>query len=126
MLGRARVLQVLRALLADACQGALDYAHHLGHGDLLGCAGEPVSALRPTLALDDASVLELGEDGLEELDRDRLGAGDLVALQRGAFVGRELQECPYRVVGLGRYPHRATIWAAKRSALAQVLATVGV
>ena len=64
--------------------------------------GEPVAAARAALGPDQAGVLQLEQDVLEELQRDPLRLGQLLALDRLA-VGRggELERGAHRVVGFG-------------------------
>jgi len=52
-------------------------------------------------------VLELQEDVLEELQRDVLGLGELLALDRIIVGSGELSRRPHRIVSLGRDAHRS-------------------
>ena len=69
----------------------------------LGGPREPVAAARAALGPDQAGVLELEQDVLQELQRDVLRFGQLLALD-GLAVGRsgELERGAHRVVGLCR------------------------
>jgi hypothetical protein len=83
-LRRAGVLDLLGALAANVGYWALDGSDHLGERDLLGRLREPVAPFGTALALDEAGVLEVEQDVLEELKRDLLCLGDPVALLRRA------------------------------------------
>ena len=79
----------------------LDRANDVGDRHLVGLAGEPVAALGATASAHDAGVLELQEDVLEELQRDVLGLGEFLALDRIVVGGGELGSRPHRIVSLG-------------------------
>ena len=65
-------------------------------------AVEPVAAPGAALGPHQAGVLELEQDVLEELQRDLLRLGELLALDRLAVGGGgELERRPHGVVGLG-------------------------
>ena len=70
-------------------------------GHLVGRLGQPVAALGAAAGADDALVLELEQDVLEELQGDVLGVGEALALDRALLGGGQLGGCPHRVVGLG-------------------------
>ncbi len=103
-----RVVEVLRRGLVDVGERALDRPDHVRDGDVLGRAGEPVAALVPRLARHQARVLELEQDVLEELQRDVLCLGELLALDRLA-VGR-------RPPAPGRRARRSRLWRRSSSA----------
>ena len=90
--------------------GPLDGPDHVGERDLLRRLGEPVAAPGPAPGAHQPRVLELEQDVLEELQRDLLGLGELLALD-GLLVGGggELQRGPDRVVGFGGDPHFVTM-----------------
>ena len=68
--------------------------------------GQPVAALGAAAGADEAGVLELEQDVLEELQRDVLRLGEPLALD-GALLagGGQLGRRPHGVVGLGGNPH---------------------
>ena len=59
----------------DVGDWALYGADDLGDRHLVGRSGEPVAALGAATGADDAVVLELEQDVLEELQGDVLGLG---------------------------------------------------
>ena len=68
--------------------------------------GQPVAALGAAAGADDAVVLELEQDVLEELQRDVLGLGQALALDRASSAGGgKLGSGPHRVVGLRGNSH---------------------
>ena len=88
----------------------LDGPDDVGDRHLGGRTRQPVAAVGAALAADDPGAPELGEDALEEPDRDPLGRGDGLALHRGAGavvggMGGQLGRGPHRVVDLGGDPH---------------------
>ena len=87
VLGVAAVLDRLGRGRLDVGDRALDGADDLGDRHLVGRPGQPVAALGAAAGADDAVVLELEQDVLEELQRDVLGLGEALALDR-ALVGR--------------------------------------
>src|SRR6185437_2974899 len=104
--GAAFVLDLLRAHATDVRERAVDRPDDVREADLVGRAREPVAALRPAPARDDARVAEVGEDVLEEVRRDRLRLCDALALRRAVACGGELDACSDRVVGLRGDSHR--------------------
>ena len=86
VLGVAAVLDVLGRGRLDVGDRALDGADDLGDRHLVGGPGEPVAALGAAAGADDAVVLELEQDVLEELEGDVLGLGKALALDR-RFLG---------------------------------------
>ena len=69
--------------------------------------GQPVAALGAAAGTDDAVVLQLEQDVLEELQGDVLGLGQALALD-GRFLGLgggKLGSGPHRVVGLRGNSH---------------------
>src|SRR5690606_11508106 len=75
--------------------------------------GQPVAALRPPLAPHDPRLAEGGQDVLEEVDRDALGLGDAVALDRPLpRPGGEVHGGPHRIVDLGCHAHQAILTRA--------------
>ena len=74
--------------------------------DLVGRAGQPVAALGAAAGADDAVVLELEQDVLEELEGDVLGLGEALALDGPLAGGGKLGGGPHRVVGLRGNSHR--------------------
>ena len=93
-LGRPGVVELLGRVLVDVGERPLDRADHVGDRDLGGVAGEPVAALGAAPRLDQARVLELEQDVLEELQRDPLGLGQPLALDRLAVVVRRRARAP--------------------------------
>ena len=73
--------------------------------------GELVAAVGAAPGADDAGPAQLGEDVLEEVLRDVLALGEVLALHRHAvrLGGGELDRRPHRVVRLGRDPHRSIL-----------------
>ena len=107
MLGVAAVLDRLGRRRLDVGDRALDGAHDVGDRHLVGGPGQPVAALGAAAGADDAVVLELEQDVLEELQRDVLGLGELLALDR-PFAGRgQLGGGAHGVVGFGGDAHTA-------------------
>ena len=88
----------------------LDGADHVGDGHLGRRLREPVAALGAALARDDPAPAQLEQDVLEEVERDLLGRGEPLALERARSIGIELS-CgelgggAQGVVHLGRDPH---------------------
>ena len=72
----------------------------VGDRHLVGRAGQPVAALGAAAGADDPVVLELEQDVLEELQRDVLGLGEPLALDRALVGGGQLGRGPHGVVGL--------------------------
>src|SRR5262249_37299116 len=73
--------------------------------DLLRRHREPVAAFSAALALDEARVLEVEQDVLEEFERDLLRLRDPVALDRAVAGGGELRAGAQGVVDLRRDAH---------------------
>jgi hypothetical protein len=96
----------LRGRVLDVGERALDGPDHVGERDRLRRAGKPVAAAGAAAGADQARVLELQQDVLQELERNLLGLGELLALD-GLLVGRgrQLERSPQRVVGFGGNPH---------------------
>ncbi len=68
------------------------------HGDLGGRAGELVAAARAALGGDEAGLLQVLEDLLEEARRDQLALGDLADLCRAAVVVEgDVEQRPHSV-----------------------------
>ena len=84
---RAGVVQILGRVLVDVGERALDRPDHVGDGDLVGLAGEPVAAAGAATAFTRPRVLQVEQDVLEELERDLLRLGQPLALD-GLAVGR--------------------------------------
>ena len=82
VLGVAAVLDRLRRRRLDVGDRALDRAHDVGDRHLVGGPGQPVAALGAAAGADDAGVLQLQQDVLEELQRDVLSIGEPLALDR--------------------------------------------
>jgi len=99
-----------RGRVLDVGEGALYGPDHVGEGDRLRRAGEPVAAPGASPGAHKPSVLELQQDVLEELERDVLCLGQLLALD-GLLVGRsrQLERGPDRVVGFGGDSHFVTM-----------------
>ena len=85
----------------DVGDRALDGADDVGDRHLVGRPGQPVAALGAAAGADDAVVLELEQDVLEELQGDVLGLGQALALDRALVGGGQLGGGPHGVVGLG-------------------------
>ena len=100
VLGVAVVLDRLGRGRLDVGDRALDGADDVGDGHLVGRLGQPVAALGAAAGADDAVVLELEQDVLEELQGDVLGFGEALALDRALLGGGQLGGCPHCVVGL--------------------------
>ena len=108
VLGVAFVLDVLGGRGLHVGDRALDRADDVGDGYLVGGLGQPVAALRPAARADDAVVLHLEQDVLEELQRDVLRLGQALALD-GLLAGRgKLGGGAHGVVGLCGNTHRAS------------------
>ena len=67
---------------ADVGDWALDAAHNVGDGDVVGRAREPIAAVHTPLASHETGVPQVAEDVLEELQRDLLRLCDALALHR--------------------------------------------
>src|SRR3954451_17260829 len=80
LLGVARVLSLLGSLVLDVRERSLDRPDHARERDLLGRLREPVAPARAATCPNEAGVLELEQDVLEELERDVLSLGELLAL----------------------------------------------
>src|SRR6266540_6213501 len=79
-------------------------------GDVVGRLREPVAAACSSLGADQPSMLQLEQYVLQELERNVLGFGELLALHGVAVgCGGELERRPHRIVGLCRDPHFVTI-----------------
>ena len=97
---------VLRRRRLDVGDRALDGADDVGDRHLVGGPGQPVAALGAAAGADDAVVLELEQDVLEELQGDVLGLGEALALDRPLLAGGgQLGSGPHRVVGLRGNAH---------------------
>src|SRR6476646_7002943 len=106
-LGAGRVDHLVGAHARDGGDRAVDHTDHLGQRDLVRGDRQAIAALRPALRRDDPGVLQLAEDVLDELQRQLLGAGDELALDRAlSLVGRQHEHRAHRVVGLGGQLHR--------------------
>lgn len=88
--GGAGVGDVLDVLAPRGGQRPVHRADDAGQRDVLGAASHPVAALGAALAADESGLAHDGEDVLEELGRDRLCAGQAVALDRTAARRGEL------------------------------------
>src|SRR5215211_4317148 len=84
-LGRPLVVEVLRRRLVDVGKRSLYGPDDICDRDLLGGPVEPVAALVAALGADQPRVLELQQDVLQELQRDSLALGELLALHRLAL-----------------------------------------
>ena len=101
----AFVFELLGAHAADVRERALDGSDHVRERDLARRAREPVAAFRAALAGDDAGVLEIEQDVLEEAQRHRLRARERLGLDVPFALRRELDGRTKRVVGLRRESH---------------------
>jgi hypothetical protein len=102
LLGRAAVLEQVRAGAGDVRERAVNGADDIGQRDVGGPARQQVTAVDATPALDDACVAQVAEDVLEEAQGDALRGGDRLALYGVLAVGcGELDRRAKRVVGLG-------------------------
>ena len=108
VLGVAAVLDRLGRRRLDVGDRALDGADDRRRRHLVGRLGQPVAALGAAAGADDAVVLELEQDVLEELQRDVLGLGQALALDRALLGGGQLGGRPHRVVGLRGNAHGAS------------------
>ena len=77
----------------------------LGERDLLGRLGEPVAAAGAAPGPHQAGVLQLEQDVLEELERDVLRLGELLALDGLVAGGGHLDRGAHGVIGFGGDPH---------------------
>ena len=93
----------------DGGERAVDRPDHVCDRDLARRPVEPVAALRAAVTRHETVLAEVHEDVLEELDRDALGRGDALRLDRGVVGGGELERRPHRVVGLGGDAHVAIV-----------------
>ena len=110
VLGRARVVGGFRGRVLNVGERALHGPDHVGEGDLLRLAGEPVASPGAAPGAHQARVLELEQDVLQELQRDVLGFGELLALDRLLVGrGRQLERGAHRVVGFCGDPHFVTM-----------------
>ena len=66
---------------------AFDGAHHVGQRDLARRAREQVAAVGTAPGAHDARVPKLGEDPLEERERDRLRLSQALARRRASARG---------------------------------------
>jgi len=75
---------------SDGCEGAVDHAHDLAHGDGIGGFGEGITAEPSTFALDDAGFAELDEDLFEKSTGDTFFFDDFVHPQEfpSGFLGK--------------------------------------
>jgi len=105
-LGDAGVLDLLGPLAAHVRDRPLDRADHVGECDLGGVLRKPVAAFGAALALHETRVLEVEQDVLEELKRDLLRPGELIAFL-GAVARRrcQLRCCAQGVVHFRRDSH---------------------
>ena len=109
-LGDPGVLDLLGPLAAHVRDRALDGADHVCQRDLGRVLCQPVAAFGAALALYEAGVLQVEQDVLEELQRDLLGRGDVVAFDRPlACNSRELGARANGVVDLGGDSHAGEI-----------------
>ena len=92
----------------DVGDRPLDRADEVGDRHLVGRTGQPVAALGAAAGADDAGVLELEQDVLEELQRDVLRLGEPLALDRALAGGGQLGRRPHGVVGLRGDAHGAS------------------
>src|SRR3954466_8236047 len=89
--GRAGVLASSRPLPVHLGEETLLDAHDTGDGDLRRRERQPVATLAPALTDDQAGVLEVAEDGLQEAGRDSLRRRDAVSGQRLGGHGSQLE-----------------------------------
>ena len=82
VLGLTGVLRGLGGQVLDVRQGPFDSADEVGEGDLGRVAVEPVAAAGAAAGADQAGVLQLEQDVLQELKGDALGLGEALALDR--------------------------------------------
>ena len=86
----------------DVRDRALDRADDVGDGHLGGRAGEPVAAFGAAAGADQALVLQLQQDVLEELQGDVLGGRQTLPLDGFALAGGgQLDGGADGVIGLG-------------------------
>jgi hypothetical protein len=83
----------------------VDGTDNVGQGDLGRGPGEPEAAVRPALAADQPGAAQLGQDGLDELARDILRAGELLAGDVAAGRGGQFDRGAQRVVGTCGHSH---------------------
>src|SRR4051795_12565571 len=97
----------------DALDGGdrpLERLDDLGHGDLLGVAGEQVAAARAAPALDQPRLAQAGDEVLQIGQRQPVGLGDLGQRNGRLAVARgELDEDADAVFGLGGEHHERLI-----------------
>jgi hypothetical protein len=111
---RSLVDERLGPVAADVGERSLQRTHHLRQRDLVGWPRKPVAAFDTALGRHDAGVAELREDVLEELDGNRLGGRDAVALGRPVARDRELGAGSQRVVDLRGDAHTPGIVRLRR------------
>ena len=80
--------------------------------DLGGLARQAVAAVRAARGLDEAGLLQQGDDPLEVGERQGLGLGDRLERHRsrtpgGVVLATQLDEEPHAVLRLGREDHRS-------------------
>ena len=85
--------------------GPLHRADHVRERDLLGRLGEPVAAAGAASRPHQPGVLQLEQDVLEELERDVLRLGELLALDGLVARGGHLDRGAHGVVGFCGDPH---------------------
>jgi hypothetical protein len=83
----------------DVRERPLDRAEDLRERDLLGRLREPVAAARSAARAHEPRPLQLEQDVLQELQRDVLGLGQPLALDRVLSGAGEPHRGPDRVVG---------------------------
>ena len=98
--GGAVVRHPAEALVADLGERSVHGPEDVGEGDLVGRAAEHEAAVGAPLAPDDAVPAELAHDVAQEVDRDVLGGGQLVRLDRPVPGDGQLGEGADGVVDL--------------------------
>ena len=104
VLGGAVVTGGLGTVATHLGQRAVQRADHVGDGDGVGVAGEPVTALGAPLAGHHPGPAEIGQDRPEEPRGQALLAGQVLGRLRGPGSGQRKQG-PDAVVDLGRDVH---------------------
>ncbi len=116
-LRRAGIVELFGRRLVDVGERAFDRSDHVGDGDVSGRSCQPIAPARSAASLDQARVLHLEQDVLEELQGDLLRLGEVGALDGILpFCGRQLESRSYCVIGLGADPHRPIVAARVNNA----------
>ena len=91
VLSRTVVFGVFWPVTPDVCQRAVEGAHDIGNRDVGRLTRQPVAAIGPPLAGDDACLAQLPQDSLEKPGRDVLCGGEVVTLdQRSVLASRAI------------------------------------